>query len=260
MPGVGMTLTDWSADGRWLTFGSGGVLFTLPVEGERKPMELAREEFSMTGGRFSPDARFLAFRSDESGQWEVLVRAFDGASGFPPAGGKWQVSNGGLGLIQWRCDGRELFYLGADGGIMAVDVSTSPTFKAGAPRQLFRVPESFPLIFTPGALGGISRDGRRIALAVPVLPPRKAIAVAPEILSKYTGTYELFGSEVRIVLESNQLVARAFNERIPLFAQSETSFFGKMFSAEIDFVKDDNGNVTHLLFYQGGPATKAVRK
>jgi hypothetical protein len=260
MPGVGMTLTDWSADGRWLTFTSGGVLFTVSVDGERRAMELAREEFSMTGGRFSPDSRFLAYRSDESGQSEVFVRAFDGASGFPSAGGKWQVSNGGLGMIHWRRDGRELFYLGADGGVMAVDVGTAPSFKAGSPRLLFRVPESFPLIFTPGTLGSVSQDGRRIALAVPVLPPRKAIAVAPEALSKYTGTYELFGSEVRMVLEGNQLVARAFNERIPLFAQSETSFFGKMFSAEIDFVKDENGTVTHLLFYQGGPVTKGVRK
>lgn len=260
MPGVGMTLNDWSADGRWLVFNSGGVLFTVPVEGDRKPLELAREEFSMTGARFSPDARFLAFRSDESGQWEVVVRAFDGASGFPAEGGKWQVSKGGLGLIQWRRDGRELFYLAADGSLMGADVSTSPTFTAGTPRQLFRVPASFPLIFAPGGRGGISRDGRRVALAVPLPPPRKPVAVAPEILSRVTGTYEMFGSEVRMVLEGNQLVAHAFNERIPLFAQSDTSFFGTMFSAEIDFIKGEQGEVTHFLFYQGGPAVKAVRK
>ncbi|MBI4486922.1 MAG: PD40 domain-containing protein [Acidobacteria bacterium] len=260
MPGVGMNLQDWSADGRWLLFASGGVLFTLPLDGNRHPIELAREEFTMNGARFSPDQRFLAFRSDESGRWEIVVRALDPASGFSPDGGKWQVSQGGLGLAQWRRDGRELLYLASDGRLMAVEVSTTPAFKAGPPRPLFRFPENFPLIFGPGGLGGISHDGQRIAVAVLQPPPRKETVVPLEILSKYAGTYQLFGSEARMMVEGNQLVARMFNERIPLLAQSETSFFSRIFSGEIDFVTGADGAVTHFLFYQGGPAVTAQRK
>ncbi|MGH9255662.1 MAG: hypothetical protein ACRD3C_13970 [Vicinamibacterales bacterium] len=260
MPGVFMNLHDWSTDGRWLIFSSGDVLYTMPVEGERKPIELAREEYSMNGARFSPDGRFVAFRSDQTGRWEVVVRALDPASGFSPAGGKWQVSQEGRGLIQWRRDGRELLYLRDDGQLLAVDVSTAPAFNAGTPRPLFRVPETFPLIFGPGGFGGISRDGQRIALAVLQPPPRKETVVAPDILSKYAGTYQLFGSEVRMTVEGNQLVARMFNERIPLLAQSETSFFSRTFTGEIDFVTSADGTVTHFLFYQGGPATTAQRK
>lgn len=260
MPGVGMNLQDWSADGRWLLFASGGVLFTLPLDGNRQPIELAREEFTMNGARFSPDGRFVAFRSDESGRWEIVVRALDPASGFSPDGGKWQISQGALGLAQWRRDARELLYLRADGQVMAVDVTSRPTFSTGTQRPLFRVPETFPLIFGPGAFGNISRDGQRVAFAVPQPPPRKETVIAPEILSKYAGTYQLFGSEVRMVVEGNHLVARMFNERIPLLAQSDTSFFSKMFSGEIDFVTGADGTVTHFLLYQGGPAVTAQRK
>ena len=79
----------------------------LPVNGDRKPAELLREEYNVYGVRFSPDSRFVAYVSDESGQNEVYVRPFDPASGLGDA--KWQVSKeGGLGLVQWRQDGREL--------------------------------------------------------------------------------------------------------------------------------------------------------
>jgi len=267
-PGVAMNLTDWSPDGRLLTFGSGGVMFIVPVDGERKAIELAREEYRMTGGRFSPDSRFLAYWSDETGAGEVFVRQLDARSGFPSGGGKWQVSKGGLGMIYWRRDGRELLYLDAKGEIMAVHVSTTPTFKAGAPRRLFPVPDTFPLEGTPGARGSISRDVERVALAVPMPPPRKRVVVARETLAKYAGAYTaserdaaITGMEVTITLEQDQLVLmQASGERSPLIAQSETSFFFQRASTEVDFVLDEKGAVSHMLVYVGGPPIKMARK
>ena len=80
-----------------------GVLWVLPLTGERKAVELIREEYSASGGRLSPDSRFLAYGSNESGRGEVYVRAFDPSLvRFPPAGGKWQVSDQGGTPLQWR--------------------------------------------------------------------------------------------------------------------------------------------------------------
>jgi WD40-like Beta Propeller Repeat len=275
--GASVVIRDLSLDGRWLSFDSGNVLFVLPLEGERKATQLAAGEFQMRRARFSPDNRFLAYESDESGQFDVFIRGFDPVSGgFSPSGGKWQISKGGGGMAHWRRDGRELVYVGADGGVRAVDVSTRPAFRAGTQRLLFRASETLPPLaacFCAGerSLGTVSRDNQRFVFAEPVLPQRKEMAVAPEILSRYIGTYELFGAEVKITVEANQLVATGIGsmggalvarERAYLMAQSETSFFVKDASGEIDFVNDEKGKVGYFVFYQGGGGlpTKAFRK
>ena len=66
--GVFQVLTDWSPDGRFLSYSEGGVLWAVPMNGERKAMELLREEYSVYGARFSPDGRHMAYVSDESGR------------------------------------------------------------------------------------------------------------------------------------------------------------------------------------------------
>ena len=90
----------------------------------------------------------------------------------------------------------------------------------------------------------------------------KEIAVSPKILAQYTGTYELRpGFDLVITMEGEQLVSQATGQgKIPLFAESETKFFTKVMDAEIEFLKDDKGAVTHLMLHQGPEEIKAPRK
>jgi Domain of unknown function (DUF3471)/WD40-like Beta Propeller Repeat len=260
--GTAMHLTDWSVDGRFLSFNSGGVLWAVPVNGERKAVELLREEFYVIGGPFSPDSRFLAYGSDETGRNEIYVQPFDPASRFSPGGRKWQVSRGGLGMVQWRGDGKELFYLGTDGGVMAVEVSTTPAFKVGLPKRLFRAPGTIP----DPRLGSISRNGQRVVFAVPIPPARKEVTVAPQILAKYTGTYVRPAEvdDVVVTLEGKQLVLQLPDpeglQKIALSAESETAFFFRGINGDVEFFTDDKGAVTHFILYRGGPARKWTRK
>lgn len=273
--GASVIIRDLSLDGRWLSFDSGNVLFALPLAGDRKAVQLAPGESSMRRAHFSPDGRFLAYESDETGRYEVFVRPFDSATGkFSTANEKWQISKGGGGMGYWRRDGKELIYLGSDGGVRAVDVRTTPAFTVGIPHLLFRVPDTVPPLaacFCLGekSLGAVSPDGQRFAFSVPQVPPRNEVTVASGTLSKYGGTYKLFDADVKIAIEDGRLMATgidtiggdlAARDRAQLVAGSDSSFFVKDATAEIDFVTDPSGNVTHFLFYQSGVPTKAPRE
>ena len=91
--------------------------------------------FSLEGVRFSPDTRFVAYISVESGRNEVYVQPFPASSQ-----GKWMVSKGGGTQAVWRRDGKQLFYISPDSKVMAVEVTISPEFKAGIPKALFSAP------------------------------------------------------------------------------------------------------------------------
>jgi Tol biopolymer transport system component/predicted Ser/Thr protein kinase len=128
---------DWSADGKLILYSRQDPktrwdLWVLPLDGDRKPRPYLQSEFNETHGQFSPDGHWVAYDSDESGRQEVYVQQ------FPAAGGKWQISSAGGSEPKWRRDGKELFFLGADRGVMAVDIKTSPRFEAGIPRGLFQ--------------------------------------------------------------------------------------------------------------------------
>ncbi len=154
---------DWSPDGKFILFGvlspkTNVDLWLLPLFGDQKPTPFIQTEFAEVQGEFSPDGRWLAYASNESGAYQVYVQS------FPTSGGKWQVSTGGGAQPQWRRDGKELFYLAPDRKLMAVEVNgTGPTFVAGVPRPLFDVHVS--TIF-PGAAGAgpyyvVTGDGQR---------------------------------------------------------------------------------------------------
>ena len=183
-PGGPIVLTDWSLDGRFLSFFSndlsGGTLYALPIsgDGESTPIEVLRSESQLIGSSFSADGRFLSYASDESGRFEVYVRPFDpsAGAGTASAAGPWQVSDqsGQAMFSGWRRDGGETYYAAADGGVMAVEVSTGPTFEFGRPTLLFRLSEAVPVF--PG-VANVSRDGEHIVIAVPHAPTLQQITV-----------------------------------------------------------------------------------
>ena len=141
-PGAFLNLSDWSSDGRFLTFAfsdmKGGTLYTLPLDGgpDRKAIEIFKTDLQVFGPRFSPDGRFLLYTVvDKANRGEVFVRPADPAA----SGGPWQISEGTVGVAFWRRDGKELYYVARDRSVMVADVSTAPLFSFTKPRVLFRL-------------------------------------------------------------------------------------------------------------------------
>ncbi len=153
---------DWSADGQFLLVQSvneaGRVgLSSIPLTGEHKPQPFLGGDFDQAQGQFSPDGRFVAYVSNESGRPEVYVRP------FPKGEEKWQISSSGGVSPRWRRDGRELLYVAPDGAITAVAVRLGPRFSASPPVSLFRTtirPVNFNF-YGGAAPYDVSRDGNR---------------------------------------------------------------------------------------------------
>jgi len=128
---------SWSPDGRFLlyrSFGSttGNDLFVLPLTGDRKPVPFVNTQFGENYGQFSPDGRWIAYASNESGEVEIYVAP------FPGPGGKRQVSTAGGTLPRWRRDGMEIFYVTLDNKLMAAAVNgKGSSFEVGAVKALF---------------------------------------------------------------------------------------------------------------------------
>jgi dipeptidyl aminopeptidase/acylaminoacyl peptidase len=179
-------VSSLSPDGRF-------ALFTGPLPGPadiqvvdlakvleaREAIPLVTSQFNEVNARFSPDGRWFAYASNESGSYEIYVRPFnpDAPAGTPlSAGGRVMMSKGGAtgGGAIWRADGKELFYLALDGTLMSVAVETQPTLRVvGPPAALFKVPRNV-LFFD------VSPDGDRFLIAVPEgagtsAPPYKVV-------------------------------------------------------------------------------------
>ena len=151
-------LMDWSPDGRFILYSvlSGKTkrdIWVLPLFGDRKPYPLLNTDFMEPFARFSPDGRWVAYVSDETGTGEVYVREFQGS------GASKRVSTGGGSIPHWRRDGKELFY-NSGGKLMAVDVKANgSSFEPGVPRLLFE---------RSGGAGDfdVSADGQRFLIPV----------------------------------------------------------------------------------------------
>jgi len=152
---------DWSRDGRFVSFN------TIPAQGRRnvqlwaletaqkRVFPVATDALNQVDSRFSPDGRWIAYSSDESGRPEVYVKT------FPGPGGKWQISTAGGVTPAWRGDGKELYYLGLDNKVMAVSVRADSAFHSESPVALFEMqpsPSSFASNFD------VSADGQKFIL------------------------------------------------------------------------------------------------
>jgi len=156
-----VVVDQWTPDGRSVIvrrFG-GKAIYSVPVSGERTPRRLVDTPYVMDEVHVSPDGRWVAFNTDESGRWEVYVAA------FPAFTSKRQVSSGSGVEPQWRGDGRELFYIGPDASMMSVRLDTHGDLQPSAPARLFST-NLVPDPFTPQY--GVTADGQRFLGLEPV--------------------------------------------------------------------------------------------
>jgi dipeptidyl aminopeptidase/acylaminoacyl peptidase len=173
------TLSDWSADGGFVLYHSRDPitdmdLWVLPLSGERKPWLLLKTDFTERHGQFSPDGRWIAYMSNESGRSEIYIRPFalpaadsnareaNAIAVAARAGGQWQVSSEGGIFPRWARDGRELYYIGPEGQMMAAPIRVSgDSIEPGAPVALFetRISEGGEDI-GQGTQFDVTRDGR----------------------------------------------------------------------------------------------------
>lgn len=149
-------------------------LWILPMEGERQPVAWTRSPFRETLAQFSPDGRWIAYQSDQSGRFEVYVRPFTpAAAGTQATESVYQVSKDGGQRPLWTADGRELIYFGPDRMLIAVGVTATSRFQTGSPRPLFPLPGSASILNV-----ALHPDGRRLLIPSPAGGTRSPITAA----------------------------------------------------------------------------------
>jgi dipeptidyl aminopeptidase/acylaminoacyl peptidase len=156
---------SFSPDARTLlletqTAETGLDISVLSLDGDRKIQPLLQTPSSEGDALFSPDGRWIAYESDQSGRAEVYVTAYPGPRG------RWQISTDGGGAPRWSRDGRELFYYSSGEKLMVAAVETRPEFHAGLPRPLFEMPNVRGY--------DVSSDGKRFIVIRPTLRPDSA--------------------------------------------------------------------------------------
>ena len=163
---------SWSLDGAQLLCtlqpATGGTqLVLLPTSGGNMTPFLTTKT-SETNGQISPDGKWVAYASNESGDWEIYVTT------FPTAAGKWQVSQSGGSEPRWRGDGKEIFYIGAGGTLTAVPVSTTGTFASGNSTPLFHTQLRAQVSSTDQFTYDATKDGQRFLVNRYAKPPQVA--------------------------------------------------------------------------------------
>ena len=151
----------WAEDGR-LIFDQAADIGVLTIEGERTEEVLLDTEYNETHPALSPDGRWLAYLSDETGQTRIYVKPFPNVDD-----GQWNVSLGTGRFPIWSPDGRELFYV-TQTDLMVARLETQPTFSSGTPEPLFRVDRPSMGGFVEGRRFDIAPDGNRFILRKPM--------------------------------------------------------------------------------------------
>jgi serine/threonine protein kinase/Tol biopolymer transport system component len=162
-----IAIPDWSHDGRFIVYTEGWGsnpdahdLWTLSTTPGRSPTVFLKTRHDEGAGRFSPDDRWIAYRSNASGRSEVYVRP------FPVRPGEFAISRDGGRAPRWRGDGKEIFFLSLDGTMMAAQINTTKGFAAGIPQKLFATP------LGPGGNPpySVTKDGQRFLMPIPGPP------------------------------------------------------------------------------------------
>jgi Tol biopolymer transport system component len=146
---------SWSRDGKYILYQEGLELkyLTLP---EMKSTPFLKVAATLRNAQFSPDGKWVAYDSNESGKWEVYVTS------FPEARGKWQVSHGGGEQSRWRGDEKELFYLSPTAKIVAVPVKTGVSFDPGVPVELFQTNPKETLATSEQYIYDVDSNGQKV--------------------------------------------------------------------------------------------------
>lgn len=158
--------TDWSPDGRHVLYcmydpKTQNDVWALPLDGNQKtqkPFPVVQTEFEERNAQFSPDGKWIAYQSNESGRFEVYIQP------FPGPGAKTRISTNGGAQARWRRDGRELFYMALDGRLMAVPIRLpvdGQTVDAGVPVPLFLAHPRRAIEHIDGPQYVVSPDGQR---------------------------------------------------------------------------------------------------
>jgi Tol biopolymer transport system component len=163
-PGSPQIPNDWSKDGKHLLYevidqATGSDIWIMPSDTNSPPTTFIATPFNEYAAQFSPDGKWVAYTSNESGRSEVYVRS------FPAAGGRWQVSSNGGARPRWRPDGRELFYVAPNLDLMSVEVMPGSTFEYGVAKKLFTT--KIDNYIGPNRYV-VSRDGSKFLINIPL--------------------------------------------------------------------------------------------
>jgi Tol biopolymer transport system component len=179
--------TDWSRDGRFIAFTNTtfaeidnelkGDVWLIDMARGRKVVRLINTPFHESDPSFSPDGRWLAFTSDESGRSEVYLQAFDAGDAPRLVGERHLVSRNGAGSIRWSRDGRELFYLAGNGRLYAVPIALSPELKIGKPVDLFSIGTEARAALHSQIGFDVSPDGQRFLVPIVTSSEKSEIVV-----------------------------------------------------------------------------------
>lgn len=177
LPDTGfMCPTDWSPDGRYILYNNSALpaltndlrsdVFAIDMARNRKVIPLLNTPFHESSATFSPDGKWLAYLSNESGQSEVYLQALDrGNDSLRVTGGRFLVSREGAQCIRWRKNGKELYYLAFDGRVFAVPlVFGKGKVSAGKPEPLFTIDAEARATIHAIASFDVSADGTRFVI------------------------------------------------------------------------------------------------